>query len=103
MLDVATSASFTAGTFVTGYTALNVGNVTSLNITGLTNNTTYHYRVRAVYSCGTSNVSIRIQLTTTAFSGPVAQPATAISCNGFTANWSAIAGATSYVIDVATT
>ncbi len=103
VLDVATSSSFTAGTFVTGYTALNVGNVTSLNITGLTNNTTYYYRVRAVYSCGTSNVSNSIQLTTTAFSGPVAQPATAISCNGFTANWSAIAGATSYVIDVATT
>ena len=56
-----------------------------------------------MYSCGTSNVSNSIQLTTTPFSGPVAQPATAISCNGFTANWSAIAGATSYVIDVATT
>ena len=103
VLDVATSNSFTAGTFVAGYTALNVGNVTSLNITGLTNNTTYHYRVRAVYSCGTSNVSTRIQLTTTAFSGPVAQPATAISCDSFTANWNTLVGATSYIIDIATT
>mgnify|MGYP002663154968 FL=1 len=50
VLDVATNSSFTAGTFVTGYSGLNVGNVTSLNITGLANNTTYHYRVRAVYS-----------------------------------------------------
>ncbi len=103
VLDVATNSSFTAGTFVTGYSGLNVGNVTSLNITGLANNTTYHYRVRAVYSCGTSNVFNRIQLTTTAFSGPVAQPATAISCDSFTANWNTLVGATSYIIDIATT
>lgn len=104
VLDVATTTGFTAGTFVTGYNGLNVGNVTSLNITGLTNNTTYHYRVRAVYPCGTSgNSSVRNLTTTTAFAAPVTKSATAISCGSFTANWSTLTGATAYIIDVATT
>uniref|UniRef100_UPI0040496FAC hypothetical protein n=1 Tax=Flavobacterium sp. TaxID=239 RepID=UPI0040496FAC len=103
VLDIATTTGFTAGTFVAGYNGLNVGNVTTLNIAGLTNNTTYYYRVRAVYPCGTSGNSNRIQLTTTAFSGPVAQPATLVACDSFTANWNSLAAATSYIIDVATT
>jgi hypothetical protein len=44
-LDV--SASNTFVTFVPGYNNLNVGNVTSQNVTGLTANTFYYYRVRA--------------------------------------------------------
>ena len=44
-LDVSTSNNFTS--YVPGYQDLNVGNVISKNVTGLTANTFYYYRVRA--------------------------------------------------------
>lgn len=51
-LDVATDIGFTA--FVVGYNDLDVGNVTTYSVTGLTCGTTYYYRVRAYNPCGTS-------------------------------------------------
>jgi hypothetical protein len=50
--DVATNTSFTI--YVPGYQDLDVGNTTSRNVTGLTANTTYYYRVRAYNGNGTS-------------------------------------------------
>jgi hypothetical protein len=41
-LDVATDPAFV--NYVPGYQNLDVGNVTSRNVTGLTPNTNYHYR-----------------------------------------------------------
>ena len=60
-LDVSTSSSF--GTFVPGYSNRDVGNVTSFNVTGLSANTFYYYRVRAYNGNGpglSSNV-IRVK------------------------------------------
>ncbi len=62
-LDVSTSSGF--GSFVTGYNDLDVGDVTSYDVTGLEPNTTYYYRVRAVNSCGTSENSNTISYATT--------------------------------------
>ncbi|HEX7573466.1 MAG TPA: S8 family serine peptidase, partial [Bacteroidota bacterium] len=51
-LDVATDIAFSS--FVSGYYYLNVGNVTSYAVVGLTPGTVYYYRVRAVGATGTS-------------------------------------------------
>src|SRR6187402_1710184 len=51
-LDVSTVSDFS--TFVGVYNSLNVGLVTSYNITGLPAGTTYYYRVRAYNTCSVS-------------------------------------------------
>lgn len=49
-IDVDDNADFSSP--LTGYNNLNVGNVVTYSITGLTAGTTYYYRVRAENSCG---------------------------------------------------
>jgi phosphodiesterase/alkaline phosphatase D-like protein len=61
-LDVSKSSTFSS--FVSGYQSLNVGNVTSRNVTGLTTKTTYYYRLRASDSGGTSVNSNVVHVTT---------------------------------------
>jgi phosphodiesterase/alkaline phosphatase D-like protein len=61
-LDVATNSSFV--NYVPGYQNLDVGNVTSRNVTGLTANTTYYYRLRAYNDNGTSPNSNVIKVKT---------------------------------------
>jgi hypothetical protein len=104
-LDVATTIGFTAGTYVPGFQDLNVGNVLTYNVPGLTAGVTYYYRVRAVNSCGTSASSGTITYPTLPATpaAPAAQPGSGATCTQITANWSASANATSYRLDVATT
>jgi len=61
-VDVSTSASFTS--YLPGYQNRNVGNVTSLSLTGLNREVTYYYRVRAYNAGGYSVNSSTINLTT---------------------------------------
>ncbi|NTW32864.1 MAG: hypothetical protein HGB12_09600 [Bacteroidetes bacterium] len=61
-LDVSTSNSFVY--FVTGFNNLDVSNVTSCNITGLTCGTSLYYRVRAENTCSTSGNSNTITYAT---------------------------------------
>jgi len=63
-LDVSTSSSFNS--FVSGYNNLDVGDVMSLVISGLSANTTYYYRVRAYGSTGPGANSSTTMVTTTA-------------------------------------
>ncbi len=51
-IDVSTSSTFS--TLLSAYNNLSVGNNLNLNITGLLNNQTYYYRVRATNNAGTS-------------------------------------------------
>lgn len=61
-LDVSTSISFSS--FVSGYNDLNVLNVLTYSVTGLSANTPYYYRVRAVNASGASDNSNTITVTT---------------------------------------
>lgn len=72
-LDVDDNADFSSP--VTGFDDLNVGNVVTYTVTGLTCGTTYYYRVRAVNDCGTGANTNTISY------------ATPTCCNNGTLDW----------------
>ena len=98
-LDVSTNSSFSS--FVSGFSNLDVGNVLSRSVSGLSGGTTYFYRVRAYNTGGTSNNSATITVLTVP-SAPVTKAATSVTGSGFTANWNSASGATGYRLDVST-
>ncbi len=86
-LDVATNIGFI--TFVSGFTDKDVSNVTTYNVTGLSANTTYYYRVKAYNTEGTGSPSGTIILKTLTNPSSVPSGLTASSCNDLvTLNWS---------------
>lgn len=100
-LDVATNSGFT--TFVPGYNALNVGNVVTRNITGLTSGVTYYYRVRVFNGTCISANSGTITYATAATPGaPGGLTVVVNSCDELTVSWTAGSGATSYEIQWST-
>ena len=104
-LDVATDAVFT--NYVSSYHNISAGSTvtTAFTVTGLTCNTNYYYRVRSVGICSgiSANSNIITVITSHTLSPtPTASPATAILGTQFTANWSAVPGASGYFIDVYT-
>ncbi|MCG9791756.1 hypothetical protein [Flavobacterium algicola] len=110
-LEVATTSSFTAGTFATGY-PMNVGTNNKPTVTGLTPNTTYYLRVRGMSTTGTpsctSAYSGTSSVTTSAgTAAPVQNSTSSSSCDGFQVNWnlsgSGTYTATAYYLDIATT
>lgn len=54
-LDISDTSTFT--TFIPGFNNLDIGNVTSYNVTGLAPYTIYYCRIRASNACGTSSSS----------------------------------------------
>ncbi len=106
-LDVSTDPGF--GSFVPGYNNLDVGDVTTLQVSGLTPSTNYYYRVRGVNDDGTGSSSNYEPVQTTNGLPPatVATPATAVVRNMFLAHWNADESilsepVDSYYIDVST-
>ena len=99
-IDVAVDDQFT--NILSTYNNKDVGNVTTLNITGLTTNVTCFYRVRAYNPGGNSANSNIITLTTLRNppATPVSSPANAITQTSFNANWNISNDATSYILDV---
>lgn len=95
-LDVAEDNSFTS--ILAGYSDVSVVS-TSYSVVGLTSGITYYYRVRAINAGGTSSNS-NVTSVITVTDPPIADAATSILNNGFTANWQSSIGATSYQIDV---
>ena len=96
-LDVATDVAFT--TFAPGYINLNVGNLTSYSVLGLSASTTYYYHVRAATACTSGSSS---PITVATLPVPV-QPSvitgTATVCQGN----NSVAYAVNFVADVAYT
>jgi hypothetical protein len=87
-LDVASDNGFT--TMLTGFNNLDVGNVTSYSVIGLTKKTVYYYRVRAYNVGGTSGNSNTITVTT--LPNPPSAPTglSVTSCNNsVTLTWTA--------------
>jgi hypothetical protein len=100
-IDVSTSNTF--ATFVGSYNNFNTGSTgTSLTITGLTGNTIYFYRVRAITNCGTSVSSNIISYGTQNVNAPTANAAVVSNCDSFSASWNTLSNATAYLLSVAT-
>lgn len=98
-LDVATDASFE--NILPSYQALEVSDTTQ-QVTGLTVNNRYFYRVRAAKGSVFSGYSNIVDLTTTTLSAPTIKPATGVGLTSFTINWESVPGATRYRVDVGT-
>jgi len=98
-LDV--SKFFDFSTFVGTYNNLNVGNNTTLAISGLDQGTPYYVRVRAAVTGATSSSSYPAGVTTMLPPAvPVLNPAGSVSASGFTVSWQTAANATGYRLDV---
>jgi len=104
-LDVSANSGFPS--FLAGFNNLDVGNVVSRNVTGLSASTTYYYRVRAYDSAGTSGNSTTISVTTAAPPSPptIASPTILTSGNvglPYSQSLSASGGVLPYVWSITT-
>jgi predicted RNA-binding protein with TRAM domain len=107
-----TAPASNGGSVITSYsvTSSPVGGAGSLNqagsgtiiVTGLTNGTAYTFTVKANNAAGASAASTASNSVTPILPAPVANAATNVLTNGFTANWDAVTGATGYKLDVST-
>ncbi|MCA0444638.1 MAG: fibronectin type III domain-containing protein [Bacteroidetes bacterium] len=100
-LDVSKDPEFL--TFINGYAGFETTG-TEVSVTGLTELTTYYYRVRAFNLAGASGYSNSVSLTTlqSPLTAPVALAAVSVQDNGFLAKWEPQSAPGQYQIEVAT-
>jgi len=84
IIDVATDNLFL--NILPGMANLNVGVVTTYNVSNLQSGTRYYYRIKTINYGDISGVHATSS-TVTMYSVPVAKPATAVAESTFTANW----------------
>ena len=90
---------FTNGTgTIVNASALSAGQFTT-SLTGLTPNTTYYYKTFVTDGTGTIR-GAQQSFTTANLSAPTALAATNVTETGFTASWTAVPGATGYLLNV---
>jgi hypothetical protein len=106
-LDVSTSSSFSS--YVSGYQSLNVGNVISQTVSGLSPSKAYYYRVRAYNGAGTGGNSNVITVTTSSITpaqmlsptpGSSGSNGSTFTSSTVTFSWSAGVSVTEYLLDV---
>ena len=90
--------NYTVGSTIGDGLVVSFGGVTFTD-TGLSPNTNYHYAVYAANDFNYNTAPLR-NSTYTALPAPVALAPTSLMKDGFTANWSAVDGATEYRLDV---
>lgn len=81
--------------YLAGFKAKEV-DATSALVTGLDGNKTYYYTVQAKNASATSPESEAVKVKLSSLPAPEVQPATNVTDNGFTANWSTVAKADGY-------
>ncbi|TAG95917.1 MAG: T9SS C-terminal target domain-containing protein, partial [Bacteroidetes bacterium] len=100
-IELSLNNTFSPITFTNNISGANNNNFVYNNINP---GTTYFYRVRAVIGAFTSpnsnTITVTTNIATLAPNPPTALPATAIGTGSFTANWTLIANADKYFIDV---
>jgi hypothetical protein len=98
-VDIATDISFLV--LLPTYNNLDVGNVSTLDVSGLTPGLTYYCRIRGYNEIGAGYNSETIAVSTIP-DAPIATDASDRDYDNFIANWDPSVGATGYFIDVAT-
>ncbi len=94
ILDVATDEAFT--NLVAGLDSLNIGNTTSYTVSGITSGT-YYCRIKAyTLPFEQSEYSNEVMV----IQAPTGLTATDITSSGFTANWDATFGASTYTVTI---
>ena len=98
-IEYSTTNGFSSGTQAASINAAS-GSYTS-DLSALNPNTTYYYKAYVVDNSGTVYGS-QLSFTTLNLVAPVADAASSVSYNSFTANWNAVSSASSYNLSVYT-
>lgn len=100
-LDDVKVADSTVVSYIGGYSN-RATDASSATVTGLTAQTKYYFRVRALGVGGTSPNSTTQEVETLSLVAPTALAASWTNATSFTSRWTSVSGATGYYLDVAT-
>jgi hypothetical protein len=98
---VSYSVDYKAASSATWISVATATTATSVSLTGLTQGTTYDYRVRTNCASGSSSYSAAqfTTISTAPCSAPTGLTSSAVTSTGATVSWTAVSGALSYSVD----